>query len=247
VPTSRQLRVLPPIAATIAPLVLLGCATPQPLVRLTPASQPVVWVAGRATLMAEKDGVRVAAAFEHQDGSLLGLRVEVQNQTDDPLLIDPAEISFATCTGAEPSSCRPPKAVINPERMLAALDVKRSVEVADAANDETANGALVILSAMTLDSRQITSSVAAAEASAAHHETSQMNTSAQQRMWADAALRRNTVFPGHGVGGRVFLPIHLDARYVSLHVFAGEEDFTFRFTQTVVPVATGAPGAVGRK
>jgi hypothetical protein len=184
---------------------------------------------------------RVAAAFEHQDGSLLGLRVEVQNQTDEPLLIDPAEISFSTCTDAQPSSCRPPKAVINPERMLTALAVKDSVEVAEAANDETAHSALVILSVMTLDARQMSSSVAAAEASAAHHDTSQMSTRAQQQLWSDVALRRNTLFPGRGVGGRVFIPIHLDARYVSLHICAGEEDFTFRFSQTVVPVTTGAP------
>jgi hypothetical protein len=221
----------------------MGCATPQPLVRLTPANEPVVWVAGRATLTAENDGIRVGAAFEHQDGAILGLRVEVQNGTDQPLQIDPAEITFTPCATAQTTSCQPARAVIDPERMLAALAAKRSIEVAETANDEAFHSTLVILSAASLRGNAVSSSVAAAEASATHHDLSQMNTTAQQQLWADVALRRNTVLPGHGVGGRVFIPVNLDARYVWLRVEAGDQHFTFRFVQTVVPVKANVPVA----
>lgn len=231
---SWHLRLLGPVATAVALLAFIGCATPQPLVRLTTADAPVVWVAGRAALTVEEDGIRVAAAFDHQDGALLGLRVEVQNQTDEPLQIDPAEISFTRCATAKKDSCQPPAAVVNPERVLAALAEKRSIEVAEAANDEVVYGSLVLLSAVSL--RDAMSSVAAAEDMAARHDLSQMNTAGQQQLWADVALRRNTVLPGHGVGGRVFIPVHLDARYVWLHVWVGEAYFTFHFTQTVIPL-----------
>src|SRR6188472_3490387 len=52
----------------------IGCATPGPLVTLTPAQAGVVWVAGRAVVSKEETGVRVATAFEHQDGATLALR-----------------------------------------------------------------------------------------------------------------------------------------------------------------------------
>src|SRR4051812_49160936 len=126
---SRRLSRLGPSSAAVALLAFTftGCATPQPLVRLTPANDPVVWVAGRATLSAEKEGIRAAAAFDHQDGSLLSFRVEIQNDTDEPLQIDPAHISFTCCATADQRSCQPRRGVIDPEQVLAALDEKRSI------------------------------------------------------------------------------------------------------------------------
>ena len=85
--------------------------------------------------------MRVAAAFEREVGTTLGVRVEIQNQTDRELDIDPAEaFSFISCKGATESSCAKETFVIDPEEMIARLDEKASRERAQAANDDGALG-----------------------------------------------------------------------------------------------------------
>ena len=69
------------LAAIVFGVSVAGCATPRPVVRLAPAGGEVTWVAGRAVLSKQQSGVRVAAAFEHQDGDTLAVRVEIANDS----------------------------------------------------------------------------------------------------------------------------------------------------------------------
>jgi hypothetical protein len=67
-----------------------GCATPAPLYRLDPRStNGLVWVSGRAVIEKEQGGVRAATSFEVHDGSLLALRVEIENLTEAPIDVGP--------------------------------------------------------------------------------------------------------------------------------------------------------------
>src|SRR4051812_37671831 len=56
--------------------VAAGCVTPEPLVRLKSMATDAVWIAGRSVETQEKGGVRVAAAFDHQDAGRIAFRVE---------------------------------------------------------------------------------------------------------------------------------------------------------------------------
>jgi len=243
-------------AAMAAAIAAVGCATPQPIVHLNPTARgEPVWLAGRQVLTDEKDGTRVAATFEHQDGANLAFHVEVENASQRTLQLDPRAFSFAVCRSAGSDSCQPPERVVDPERILAELEQRRSIEIADAANDEKAQAALVILSVVgDLGSAgrghggiaQTSSSVAAAEANVVRHDSAKADITAQQQLWSDVALRRNTLFPGRGAAGRVFIPLHLEARTVWLHVRTGEQVFSFQFAQTVTPVGNQhQPGAFG--
>jgi len=248
--------VLPGVAAAAVALAAVGCATPQPIVRLIPTAQgEPLWVAGRQVVTTEKDGARVAATFEHQDGANLAFHVEIENASDRTLQIDPRGFSFVVCRSAESESCQPAERVVDPERVLSELEQRRSIEIADAENDEKAQTALVVLSAVSDLGRaasghggvaQTSSSVAAAKASALGHDSARATITAQQELWSDVALRRNTLLPGGGAAGRVFTPLHLDARIVWLYVRAGDEVFPFRFAQTVTQVVVRhQPGAFG--
>ena len=227
----------------------LGCATPAPLVRLHPTSGDVVWVSGRASIARVDAGIRVAVAFDHQDGSTLGLRVEVQNGTEANLDVDPREFTFTNCRDARPSSCSLTTRVINPERVLLALDERQSRERANGANAQAALGALVILSAVgdvatvasgRADRNTGTGTVAAASlmsSDAAGRDTRLASITYQQAIWSNEALRHNTLFPGNGTGGRVYVPIDLDASVVWLHVRTGGRVFSFPFQQVVTQLA----------
>jgi hypothetical protein len=239
--------------------VAVGCATPGPLVRLYPSVPDVVWVSGRATVTREQGAVQVAVAFEHQDGPTLGLRVEVQNGSAAALDVNPSEFTFTTCSDLGLDTCGLTARVIDPEQVLLALDERQSRERADAINSQRGYTALVILSAVadtaTLasghsDSHTGEGTLAAAtagEVDANARETHLASIAAQQGVWSNEAFRRNTLVPGRGAGGRVYIPIDLKARIVWLHVRTGGHVFSFPFRQTVTQLTPTTSTASARE
>jgi hypothetical protein len=233
--------------------VVVGCATPMPLVRLNPDARDVVWVGGRASVQKDTTGVRVAAAFEHQDGSNLALRVEIENRTTDRLEVSPQEMTYAVCSGLAPASCSPSQRVIDPEQILTALAVAQLRGVADTANSQAFYGTLVLLNAVgdvasAAQGRPTTGSgtlvaASAMEGDAAARNSAQASIAAQEEIWSNQALRRNTLFPGQGASGLVYLPINYQARYVWLQITVAGRLFPFHFAEVVMPVELPRPEA----
>jgi hypothetical protein len=239
-------------------MLVVGCATPAPLVRLNPDAADIIWVAGRASVQKAETGVRVAAAFENQDGSALALRVEVQNLSADRLEVDPQGITFSPCRTLTVSSCLPSQHVIDPEQMLAALETGDARNVADAANTQVFLGTLTLLSAVGdvatiasghANSRTGTGTALAVDAmndNAAAADSAQASIATQREIWSDRALRRNSLFPGQGTSGLVYVPINLQAGFVWLQVTVGGRTFPFHFAQTVTPLWPTAQGSSTR-
>jgi hypothetical protein len=196
-------------------------------------------------MAAERDGLRVAAAFDEQVGDLLGLRVEVANDTGERLDVDPRQFSFTPCAGTARETCDRTLRIVDPERVIADLEERRSRERADAQNSQTFLGTLAILSAFTdvaaiatgkVDRNTGRSTLRLSNTMRLDDMDNRMAQSAldaQQAAWSNRALRRTTLFPGHGTGGRVYIPIYLAARTVWLHVRTGGQSFSFPFHQTV--------------
>jgi hypothetical protein len=235
--------------------VVVGCATPMPLVRLNPDAPDVFWVGGRASVQKDTTGVRVAAAFEHQDGTNLAVRVEVENRTTDRLEVSPRDMTFSVCSSLAPASCSPSQPVIDPEQILAALAVAQSRGVADASNSQAFYGTLVLLNAVgdvasAAHGRPTTGSgtlvaASAMEGDAAARDSAQASIAAQEQLWSNQTLRRNTLFPGQGTSGLVYLPINYQARYVWLQITVGGRLFPFHFAEVVTPVDISRPtGAI---
>jgi len=238
------------LGSIVFALLVAGCATPHPVVRLAPAGGEVTWVAGRAVLSKQQSGVRVAMAFEHQDGDTLAVRVEVANDSEAKLEVGPRDVFFATCQQRALGSCGASQRVIDPEAALMALDVGASREAAAAANDAAFYTPLLVMSAVTDvasvasgkgDSTTGLHTAALAnqrDADEARHNTALASYASQRDMWSNAALRRNTVQPGRAQGGMVFVPIDLAARYVWIQLRAGPRTFAFQFEQTVMDIPT---------
>jgi hypothetical protein len=228
-----------------------GCATPQPIIRLDPRSTDIFWVAGRPSIQREATGIRAAVAFERQNGQVLGVRVEVENLTAAPLDVKPQDFSYVVCSAETAASCGPAKRIIDPENVLAELDTRASRETAAAINDSQAWTALVLLSAVgevgaaARGRARGTTGLQTAEAAnqmqnvGFHHDRVAAQIADQRQQWADVALRRNTLFPGQGVAGLVYIPTEVDghARFVWLTERAGGSVIPFCFEQVVTPVA----------
>lgn len=242
---SRTLIVLSSLMS-VAVLPIVACVTPQPLVSLRPIDPDVIWVAGRASVQKQAGGLRVATAFEHQDGENLALRVELLNQTEGRLNLGPANVTYATCADPAALSCSVRRPVIDPEQVLTDLNQKQSIELANATNEQVLGASLLLLSVVA-DTASVasgkgnpTTGLHAASLAhqmdhqAARHETSSATIDAQRHVWSNVALRRNTLFPDQGYGGLVYIPVDTDARYVWLYVqTAGRVAIRFCFHQTV--------------
>src|SRR5215471_3654864 len=105
------------LLALLASVILVGCATPSPIVRLYPrGADDVVWVSGRAVAAQEEDGVKVAAAFDHQTTDMIAFRLEVENDTGHRIEVTPDSVAFRTCR--DEKSCKKALWVIDPEDVL---------------------------------------------------------------------------------------------------------------------------------
>lgn len=237
------------LLAVVMALTVVGCATPAPLVSLRPVDSEVIWVAGRASVQKEAEDVRVATAFENQDGEMLAIRVEIDNQRDAKMDIDPARVVYITCTDRAASSCAKPRKVIDPERALRALDEQDSVNDAQAANNMAFHTPFLLLSVVgdvasvasgkgsSTTGLQSASIANRMEHDAAAHDRSRTAIASRRKMWANVALRRTTLLPGGGTSGLVYLPIDLQARFVWLYVRPPDGSYvSFGFEQTVTYV-----------
>jgi hypothetical protein len=201
----------------------------------------VTWIAGRAAVQKEAPGIRVAAAFEQQDGDQLEIRVEVQNLREEKVELEPAQFTFTACHDGETlASCRPTERIVNPEAALAAIDTQSSREKADNVNNQVLNGTLLFLSVIgDVKTHRAGGTLAAANAINAEeirHDTRQASLATQRQVWSNVALRRHTLLPGMAVSGDVFIPIDLDAKVVWLHVRGDGWKVAFPFYQRVTKV-----------
>ena len=230
------------LAAAFALLALsAGCATPAPVIRLAPrANDNVVWVSGRAAVTHEKQGLRVAAAFDRQDEHLLALRVEVDNFGAAPVEVDPDNMTYSTCTGTARATCRPADYVVDPLGKLFALDARRARERADAQNDRNAAAPFIFLGLVgdidSLGSGGGSATQAMADesdAADARHDQIISRVEARKETWSNVALRRTTLFPGQVLVGTVYIPSDSRARRVWFQVEIGASRFPFCFEQSV--------------
>jgi hypothetical protein len=140
--------------------------------------------------------------------------------------------------------------VVDPEAVLAAIDEKESADRAAASNSQAALGALVMLSVVgdaanaasgRADATQTISAANQMELDSAKHSHQAASLQQQRLTWSNEALRRNSLFPGQGTSGLVFVPIYAEAHFVWVQIRVGTQKFAFHFQQSVREVHTVEP------
>jgi hypothetical protein len=229
-----------------------GCAAPGPAVRLVPVGAHLTWMSGRPALTKEAGGVKVVAAFDHQEGDRLALHVMIANEGTETWDANPRDMSYSACTTEGPTSCAQARYVVDPEEILASAELEQSRHEANASGAAALTGALVFLAAFadvaTVVSGRATPTTGLATAGAlALNESARDSTeregarvAAVAQRWSAELLRRTTLVPGGYIDGSVYLPIDLDAGYLWFHVRAGGQVLSFPFLQTVTRPLTGA-------
>jgi hypothetical protein len=230
-----------------------GCFAPEPVVRMTPLSKNLFWVKGTQVAAVQGKTGRAAVAFLRDYNSQVSFRVEVENTSLAPLLVDPATFYYSTCPSAEMpayAKCSTSRWVINPEQVLLDLDAQRSRDSASNNNASAFFMPFILLDAMAAvtgaakgNGRMTAHALASGVETAAildHIEaTEQAETASYQSersLWETGAFRKTTLFPGQRASGMVFIPHDLDCKSVRLHIRMGDEIVVFPFQQTLYDV-----------
>jgi len=238
--------------------VLLACANASPVFRLdsTGADSSATWVQGRHILTRTADSLTVSIAYERSTNRDHVFRMVVRNRSNATVLFDPTNVVARAATrrlSSMPTDSLPSDVVAvrvrarDPEEEILKADLKKSRERADAANE-----AAVDLLAVTFDiaadvaeeasgnrteQERTTDAVEDAEFAESMERRAarrRRTISAVQRrrdLWSSVAFRKTTLPPGTHAGGRIFVPIVEDARFVELRIEAGSAAFPFVFRQ----------------
>lgn len=237
--------------ATTLWLVGGGCAvTPSPVVRLAPTGRPAAWAMGQPVIALDHKGVKVAAAFDHQQDAMVGVRIEIVNESDEAFTFDPAAATYLACVGervpAAGASCWAKESVVDPEQLLLQLDLTHSRERAAQEGDEATGAVFSLLGAVggvaataNGDHRGATrsfssgarTSSAYGQSAASHGDRADRAIGTKQFLQGNI-LRKSTIQPGQGVAGTIYLPIVQNATLVTLNVAVKHATFRFPFHQT---------------
>jgi hypothetical protein len=247
-------KAMPSKSSMVARLVLTalisGCVAPEPVLRLTPLAENVLWIAGQAATIKEGKAARVAVAFAHQQEALLGFRVEIENTASVPVLVNPSSSYYATCTRSPDGKrqCHPARWAVDPETVLLNLDIAHSRQKADTMNEAALLTPLLFLSLGTAmvgtasrDHHATSNALGAGVLASTALDASQLK-GQQQAMayamgranWESAALRKSTLPPGGRVAGLLYVARDVAANEVSLQIRVGDEILTFAFNQLVI-------------
>ncbi|GAB3570244.1 hypothetical protein GCM10027578_26220 [Spirosoma luteolum] len=222
---------------------LTGCApTVAPTYQLEPVSGAVTTIDGRPVTRVDDRGVGVVASFEREDLSFVVFDVEVKNQTERPIDVDPADFRFAALgvdqdTLSDPADNNRPfiHEIANPAYELGRVAFNRKLEekrlkrarvfntialVAVIASDvATSNNSRTYGEYVT---KRITHDVAY-QAIAAKRVIDQgtfanrmQRYDYEEYRWNQLALKRNTLQPGESVRGMVYIPKVPTAHYLNL-------------------------------
>jgi hypothetical protein len=91
-------------------VVNLGCIPSEPIIRMTPMSEKLLWVSGVPSLVKDGRSARVGAAFGRQQGEMLSFHVEIENLAMTPILVGPGNFYYAACNLSDDGmerQCRP--------------------------------------------------------------------------------------------------------------------------------------------
>jgi hypothetical protein len=220
---------------------------------MTPLSDRLLWIHGAAAVVEEGKLARAGVAFVRQEQELVGFHVEIENTSMAPILVDPSKFYCAACTKLEDGKarkCQPSQWAVDPEKVLLALDIAHSRQVAGQANKEALAGAFILLDMAALTagaaqqnpalagaaiahSAQMGDVVGAIEAEGAQHAVAY---EARRGKWENVALRKTTLLPGNRLAGMVYLGRALEANEVRLHLRLGSEVMVFPFKQVLIKV-----------
>lgn len=213
-------------------LFLAGCGA-GPLFHLRSIEEPYRWYQGQQVVKRSVGGLDVYLTFDEQSGENLIFYVELFNASDESIIVSPELFvchTYKNLPGEPRSAHRPGKVLrpLNPEDRI--THITKTI-----ASERSRHTTLVLLDA-TLEVLTAVGDAATTRTKEqaeerneergerdrkraereVHHATRMAELESQRELWRSEAFRKTTLFPDESVGGKIFIPLDPDARYVEI-------------------------------
>ena len=241
---------IPFSALLLGCLFLTGCYSPIPVARLVPLSVNNTWQHGnQMATAAENDGVVVNATYQKSVDEELILNVQVINNSDEAILVDPKFFYYQPLNQDTMAPMEATYAAINPESKLMQLDIERSRLIAKSKNEELYESIGSTQDLMT-SIGSLTGNFSEDEAAKYKEKSRQRQAEYKQeqllnqskmssvtttrQMLATSALRKTTVNPGSEAQGLVYFPRFDEAPLMKFNYRVAARDFEVIFEQKLI-------------
>ena len=240
---------------------LSNCAPTITTYHLEPVSGDVATIDGRQVTKAEQNGLGVVASFEREDLEFVALDVELKNNTDQPIDVNPAHFRFTAL-----DSTRTPLTDLNaPNQLLTQtaadptyeagrIDYKRKQEEKRLKRAKVFNTILMVATiASDVSSSSHNRSYGEYINNRITHNFAYQGIAIKRAVdygtfanrmqqydyeeyrWRELALKANTLAPGQSIRGLVYLPKAATARYLDISYTVPEQaTVSLLFSQNMV-------------
>lgn len=203
-------------AVTIGILALSCCGCAAPAFDLVARDPEAPWLVGNHWVRTESSRATVNTAFDHAWLDHLIFEVEVVNQSDSTLDVDPQAFSFTLSSSGKdlPKKLRKPFAALGPEAVAARLDkaISHQADLSFIATALMGLAVVAVVAASVVSTGELPelgpteSSAQLAVYDGEPHEPRAPDLRRARRVYESRVLRRTTLAPGESVRGDLWLP-----------------------------------------
>jgi hypothetical protein len=230
----------------LAILSLQSCFSPQSVVKLQPEKENVKWRHGQQFISDSLNGIIYEVGYDQLNDNRYWFDFSITNQSNMPILIDPAHFECQALDGTKNPVTEYPVAAIDPESEILRLEKKLSKAEAREANHiglsllaasvDLASGIAVATDENPHNDHMHTNLFYDVQASRAENEFKTQNLNEMMDAWKSSTIRKTTLDPNFEIKGKVFFPAFRDASYLKLYLPVDEKNIEMDFKQIQIPV-----------
>ncbi len=228
---------------------LISCATPQPLSKLSTESPDSQWVSGRQYIQKEVNAIGIRLAYYKNEDDLLVFDAYIDNYSDEILELNPTHVELISLNTNKEiiSTVR----AVDPEKMLKDYDTQEAREKAQLANETTANAVFATTDLVATIADESNSKLSEEEKDRRFNQRLYWtndrlaNTEQQENYiehikntrlyWEEIPIRRTDLKPKHFLDGRLFFNRNTQASYYQVVFHLPNDKLVFDFKQDMIP------------
>ncbi|HEY9166831.1 MAG TPA: hypothetical protein VIS48_11775 [Candidatus Kryptonia bacterium] len=244
------------VVAILGLVSFAGCVEPERLFRDEPLADSTTWYSGKQFQAATSDSITVSVAFENEIQRTVTFYMVVGNESSRNFLVAPEKFYYTGLAQVDdPFSGEELERLdtvyaLDPESQLMSINKQVAQANATYATQSGLNAASALLQLVgdvatigqnKTDEQQqneedLRRSRAESQMQNEADYDSKLNTLSDQRdFWANATLRKTTLFPNTAVGGRISFPVDMDLTKMTLVVPIDTTTIRFNFKQVPLP------------
>lgn len=230
-------------ALLISATLLLSCATPSPISKLTSVDQKhTYWNNGSEVISQTKDSISVEISFYEKQNDLFIFDATVVNQRNKSITIDPLQFSYIPIsikgdTLETITSFNPESEILNQQMKISRLEADRKNQLSQ----------LLIFGSIEL-AADLSNNYDENEYKENHHspiesyerevsriDFRKLNTLDQKEYWENQSLRKTTLFTDYYTSGKIFLSYRKGLKMMGLIFSIEDQQFEFWFDHELIP------------